>query len=448
MFYARIMLTKEDACLLYYILVFLSFMESVIGFTLMSSSTMRFQKPVKKRIITGLLVMVCGISILSYTLYTKGSNSVDNYAVLIILLIELSWFLICSDDRFFVSFFSFLTFVNIYVSISYTSDTFASNLTGSAFVGTRVLIRLAIYLVIIPLLFKYVRPRFRHMVDVLGKEWRVAGLVPLMFFIIQIVVLYYPVPYWYWNKDSWDRFIVITIYLLFLVVYCNLYIQANAIVEKYALEKRQLLMAQQEKLWESELSRQKATAALASRQRHDMHHHNAVIMGMLQNSNMNELKDYMKSYDDALDAHNTNVFCANPIANSIFNNYAARAEAEGIKAVFHVSVPEGIGIDNVDLTCVLGNALENALEGCLRLEKDQEKEIMVTVKFIDNRLRVQVENTCQRDIVFHGELPVIQKQGGGTGIKSILYTADRYDGTAGFSVIDGKFITQIVLNGN
>jgi len=432
--------------LLYYILVFLSFMESVIGFMLMSSSIMRFKEPVKKRIITGLFVMIGGISILSYMLYTQGIDSVDNIAVLFILVIELSWFLICSDDRFFVSFFSFLTFVNIYVSISYTSDTLAIDLNGSAFVSARILIRLAIYLVIIPLLFKYVRPRFRQMVDVLGKEWRAAALVPLMFLMIQIMVLYYPEPYWYWNSNSWYRFIIITVYLLFLGVYYNMYKQANAIVEKYALERRQLLMAQQEKLWESELTRQKATAALASQQRHDMHHHNGVIMGMLRNGDTDELKTYMKSYDDALDAHNANTFCSNPIANSIFNSYAGRAEAEGIKAVFHVSVPEGIGIDNIDLTCVLGNVLENALEGCLRLQKEVEKEIVVTTKFIDNRLRIQVENTCQTDILFNGELPITKKQGGGTGIKSILYTADRYDGTAGFSVMNGKFITQIVLN--
>ena len=421
-------------------------MESVIGFMLMSSSIMRFKEPVKKRIITGLFVMIGGISILSYMLYTQGIDSVDNIAVLFILVIELSWFLICSDDRFFVSFFSFLTFVNIYVSISYTSDTLAIDLNGSAFVSARILIRLAIYLLIIPLLFKYVRPRFRQMVDVLGKEWRAAALVPLMFLMIQIMVLYYPEPYWYWNSNSWYRFIIITVYLLFLGVYYNMYKQANAIVEKYALEKRQLLMAQQEKLWESELTRQKATATLASQQRHDMHHHNGVIMGMLRNGDTDELKTYMKSYDDALDAHNANTFCSNPIANSIFNSYAGRAEAEGIKAVFHVSVPEGIGIDNIDLTCVLGNVLENALEGCLRLQKEVEKEIVVTTKFIDNRLRIQVENTCQTDILFNGELPITKKQGGGTGIKSILYTADRYDGTAGFSVMNGKFITQIVLN--
>lgn len=434
--------------MLYNVLVFFSFLQSVIGFTLMTSSVMRFREPVKKRVITGLFVMLCGISLLCYQLFSHGYDSVDSFAILVILVIELSWFLICSDDDFFVSLFSFLTFVNIYVSISYISDILAMDAEGSAFVFERIVIRLIIYLVILPLLFKFVRPRFRRLVDALDKEWRAAALVPLMFLIMQIMVLYYPAPYWYWNNDNWFRFIIITVYLLFLAVYYLLYIQANAIVEKYALEKRQLLMAQQEKLWESELARQKATAALVFQQRHDMHHHNAVIMGMLQRGDTDELKTYMKSFDAALDAHNANSFCSNPIANSIFNVYARRAEAEGIKTTFRVSVPESIGIDNIDLTCVLGNTLENALEGCLRLAKEVEKEISVTAKFIDNRLRLQVENTCMAGIIFDGELPETQKQGGGTGTKSILYTAERYDGTAGFSVSDGKFITQIVLNAN
>lgn len=434
--------------MLYIVLVFLSFLQSVIGFTLMTSSVMLFKEPVKRRIAMGLAIMILGIILLSFTLYARGAAPVERVAILVILIIQLSWFLICSGDRFFVSLFSFLTFVNIYVSISYISDNLAISFDGNAFVGARIIIRAVIYLIILPLLFKYVRVRFRNLVETLDKEWRVATLVPLLFLWMQIMVLYYPSPYWHWTGGNWSRVIIVAVYMLFLAVYYLLYIQASAIVEKYALEKRQLLMAQQEKLWESELVRQKAEATLANQQRHDMHHHNAVIIDLLQNGDTDQLKTYMKSVDAALDAHNNNNFCTNPIANSIFNDYARRAEAEGIRATFRVSVPKVIGIDNIDLTCVLGNTLENALEGCMRLPSDFEREINVTAKFIDNRLRVQVENTCPSDIVFDGEMPVTQKQGGGTGTKSILYTAERYDGTAGFSAMDGKFITQIVLNGN
>lgn len=432
----------------YMITIFLSFFQSVIGFTLMSSSVMRFREPVKKRVVTGLFAMILGISLLSIQLFTQGSNSVDRVVIFVILSIQLSWYMICSDDRFFVSSFSFLTFVNIYVSISYISDNLAVNFEGPAYVVERIVIRLLIYIIILPLLYKFVRPRFRKLVDTLDKEWRAAVFVPLTFLMMQVMVLYYPTPYWHWGDENWYRVIIITVYMLFLTVYYLIYIQASDIVEKYALENRQLLMAQQEKLWEAELSRQKQASELVFQQRHDLHHHNALILELLQNGNIEQLKSYMKSNSATYSEPGTNIYCTNPIANSIFNVYARRAAEEGIEMTFHVCVPEFIGIEHVDLTCIFGNTLENALEGCLRVTGDEKKEVIIKAKFIDKRLRVQVENTCRTDIVFANELPITQKQVGGTGTKSIIYTAERYDGTAGFSVKDGKFITQIVLNGH
>ncbi|KXL52936.1 hypothetical protein CLNEO_14780 [Anaerotignum neopropionicum] len=434
--------------MLYNILLFFSFLQSVVVFTLMSSAAMRFREPAKKRIMIGLFVMLCGISLLSYHLFTHGINSVDGFAILIILVIELSWFLICSEDYFFVSLFSFITFVNIYLAINYISDILAIHGEGPAFVINFMINRLVIYAVILPLLYKFVRPRFRRLVGALDKEWCAAGLVPLMFLIMQIMVLYYPSPYWSWNIENWNKVIIITVYMLFLAVYYLLYVQANAIVEKYALEKRQLLMAQQEKLWESELARQKVSVALAFQQKHDMRHHNAVIIELLKNGNVAELEDYMKSFNAAMDRSKTTVYCINPIVNSICNAYAQKAERAKIKIYFHMVVPERAGIDNVDLTCIFGNALENSIEGCLRLPENYEKEIIVTSKYMDGRLRIQVENSCCEGIVFEGELPKTQKKDGGTGIHSIIYTTEKYDGTYRFSVSNGKFTTQIVLNAN
>lgn len=434
---------------MYNLLVFLSFLQSVLGFTLMSSSTIRFRKPVKLRMLAGFLAMLLGILLLSYTLYSKGSQAVDGFVILVILAIPLSWFLICAEDRFFVSLFSFLTYINIYVAISYISDNVAMPLAnGSAYVVARMLIRLLIYALILPMLFRTVRPRFRILVDALDEEWKSATLVPLMSLIVQVTVLYYPSPYWRWTEGSWNSVIIGTVYLLFFAVYYLFYIQASAIVEKYTLEKRQLLMAQQEKLWESELVRQKATAAMAFQQRHDMRHHNGVVLDLLHRGETDRLKEYMRSYDAALSARDSRAFCTNPIANSIISLYAKRASEQNIKTTFDAHVPASMGIDNVDLTCVLGNALENALEGCLRMPEDVEKEIVVTMKYVDHRLRVMVDNTCSDDVEFQGELPVTQKAGGGTGTKSILYTAERYDGTAGFSVVGGRFITRVVLNAN
>lgn len=432
--------------MLYYILAFLSFLQSVIGFTLVTSSVMIFKEPIIKRVFIGLSVMFIGIVILSYLLYTREIQILESIAIIFILLIEVSWFLICSADRFFISLFNFLTFVNVYVAIGFIGDTFTFYLDGNIFLIMLIVIRLSMFAITSFLIYKFVRPSFRNLVNTLDKEWRIAFLVPLMFLILQITVLYYPEAYWHWEVFSWMRIRVMALYLLFITVYYLLYAQAQEILEKYSLEKRQLLIAQQEKLWESELNRQKATMVLASKQRHDLHHHNTVIKGLLENNEISKLKEYLNSYDSSVDVKNNYVYCSNTIANSIFNNYANKAQNENIKINFDVNIPESINIKNIDLTCILGNALENAFEACIRIPKNEIREINVKAIYLDNRLRVRVENTCEKDIQFDGEFPITKKIGGGTGTRSIVYTAELYDGTAGFSVMDGKFVAQIVLN--
>lgn len=431
--------------MLYFILMFFSFLESIVGFALMSASVMRFREPVKKHITMALIVMILSTSLYFGALLAFGTDAVGNFAMVIILAAFSAWFLICSGDTIFVSLFNLLTFINIYVFTSYIGVGLAINWDGVKYLTVYIIIRICIYGGIIPFMFKFVRPHLRRLVDTLDKEWGVAALIPLIFLILQVFVLYYPVPYWKWGS-SWNKYIIIVVYVLFLAVYYILYIQSDAIVEKYMMEGKALLMAQQNKLWEAELDRQKAAVSIASQQRHDMHHHNAVITAMLKEGNLAGLEDYMKSFDAALDVSQNTVYCKNPIINSICNAYSNKAEQAQIQIRFCMNVPEQTGIDNVDLTCIFGNVLENAIEGCMRLPEDSMREINAAAKYMDGRLRIQVENSCREDIVFEGELPKTQKQEGGKGIHSIIYTSERYDGTSGFSVNNGKFIAQIVLN--
>lgn len=431
---------------MYYLVVFLSFLQSVFGFTLISSSVMLFKEPFKKRVLTGLALMITGICLLVYLLYSQGRSRVENFAILFILFIELSWYIVCSADNIFVSIFSYLSFVNIYISVAYIGDALASFFSGNNSVVMLILIRFSLFVLMFPVLYKFVRPGFRRIVNALYKEWKVAILVPLMFLIIQAVVLYYPEPYWNWSGDEWAKTIIAAVYFLFLAVYYLLYIQGSAIVEKYALEERQLLTAQQEKLWESEMERQRAIALLASQQRHDLHHHNAVVMDMVNKGENEKLKEYLKSFDASIETGSSSLYCDNTVANSIINYYMNQAVKDDIRVLVEADIPERIGIGKIDLTCVLGNVLENALEGCRRLPNEAQKEIKVRIRHLDHRLRIRVENTCISDIPFEGDFPVTSKKSGGTGIKSIIYTAESYEGTAGFRVADGKFIAQIVMN--
>lgn len=171
-----------------------------------------------------------------------------------------------------------------------------------------------------------------------------------------------------------------------------------------------------------------------------------MICTLIEEKNYEKLKNYMSTYSLDLEKKVLNNYCSHPIANSIFNEYANRSKKYDIDISFDVTIPNAIGIDNIALTALFGNLLENALEACLRIPPDQTRKINVRSKLLDKRLRISVENTSVDDVVFKDDLPVTQKSSGGIGTRSILYIAKQYDGDVGFSYSNGLFLSQLVLN--
>lgn len=433
--------------MLYYAILFVGFLEAIACFVLMTTSTMKMREPVRKNVIVALSLMLLMISLVFAGILVFSVSKIEFFAIAITLVISGTWYFFCSADPFFISMFQFLTFLNIYIAVGYISDRFTMDTDRLTYNIEYIVIRLFLYLLIIPVFFKYIRPGFRQLVDTLDTEWRNALLVPFLFLLLQICMLYYPVPYWRWEGEIWRTAISVIAYGLFAAMYYLLYIQSSAIVRKNVLEKRDLLMTQQNKLWEAEFYRREQADCLFRQQRHDIRHHNAVITNLLREGLSEQLMEYMESFNTRQEHSDNREYTQNPIVNSICNVYKQQADRVGIDMRLMIKVPENLEeINSIDLTCIVCNILENAFEGCQRLSEDRLREIDLKMKYMENRLYLQVKNTCVADIVFEEELPVTQKKKGGTGIKSVLYTAEKYQGTANFYVEEGNFITQIVLN--
>ena len=109
-----------------------------------------------------------------------------------------------------------------------------------------------------------------------------------------------------------------------------------------------------------------------------------------------------------------------------------------------VEVSQDIPIRETDFIAILGNAMENAIHGCLNSEKET-KEIFVRIKPKYKKLVIQIANTCRDKVVFENGIPVAS-QGHGIGVASILRSAGHYDGEVDFKVQEGRFILRIILN--
>lgn len=117
----------------------------------------------------------------------------------------------------------------------------------------------------------------------------------------------------------------------------------------------------------------------------------------------------------------------------------ALAEQEQIKTKVNIEYPHNTNIRSVDLTTILGNLLDNALEAA-DSAPDELRFLNLTIRRINAMLIIKVENGYgNAPAVNGGELETTKedKAAHGWGLKSVQAAANRYDGTITTDYKDG-----------
>ena len=101
-----------------------------------------------------------------------------------------------------------------------------------------------------------------------------------------------------------------------------------------------------------------------------------------------------------------------------------------------------------DIYAMLGNVLDNAIRAVLELEDETKRVISVKILSQDSILVIQVQNYYRGSVRFENGLPVTTKKDRrdhGYGMKSIRYTAEKYNGTITVKADPDIFTLQILL---
>ena len=102
----------------------------------------------------------------------------------------------------------------------------------------------------------------------------------------------------------------------------------------------------------------------------------------------------------------------------------------------------------MDVCNIFGNALDNAIESVLRIQDKEKRLIHVTVSQVNNFVMIRIENYYEDAIRTDGENFLTTKDNKkyhGYGIKSIKYTADRYDGAVYINTDNNWFDIKIAI---
>lgn len=186
------------------------------------------------------------------------------------------------------------------------------------------------------------------------------------------------------------------------------------------------------------------------RQRHDMRHHMTALRCFLENGDTKKAVEYLDQYLGNCQNQTIMIYSKHPVINMIVSHYAELARERKIPLSVHIQFsdelsPDKLAIENVDISVLLGNLLENAINAASKLPVS-ERDIKLNILQQGNMLAVTVDNS------FNGE--VLQKDGAylstkpghsGLGLSSLMDIAEKYYGGTEFRHVNHTFYSSIML---
>ena len=178
---------------------------------------------------------------------------------------------------------------------------------------------------------------------------------------------------------------------------------------------------------------------------HDMKHQIQYLRNEQDADKRNEFLDMMEKEIKTFEAQNKT---GNPVLDTILTGKSLYCYKHGITMT---SVVDGKLLDFMevaDICNIFGNALDNAIESVLHIADKEKRLIHVTVSQLNDFIMIRIENYFEGTLRTDGDNYLTTKEdekNHGYGIKSIKYTADKYDGAVYINTDSNWFDIKIAI---
>lgn len=179
--------------------------------------------------------------------------------------------------------------------------------------------------------------------------------------------------------------------------------------------------------------------------RHDYHNHIQTLTAYLSMAQYDEASKYLELLTEDLAKVDTVLRTGNIKVDAILNSKLALIQERDIKVDATAIVPKEISISDIDLSVLIGNLMDNAMEACAKLP-EEERFIRVYIDVIKKQLYISVTNSMDGMAKRRGNHFLSDKQGNhGFGLLRIDDIVAKHGGYLNRKAEDGVFATEVML---
>lgn len=180
--------------------------------------------------------------------------------------------------------------------------------------------------------------------------------------------------------------------------------------------------------------------------RHDYHNHIQVIKANLSLKQYGQAEDYLDKLDEDLTTVDTVLKTGNVMVDAILNSKLSLLQEKKISVDATAIVPEDISISGIDLSILIGNLIDNAMEACVQIPEEKDRFIRIYIDIIKKQLYISVTNSmCGKAKRIGGHFLSTKQVGHGFGLLSIDRIVAKYHGYINRQTEEKLFATEVML---
>lgn len=181
--------------------------------------------------------------------------------------------------------------------------------------------------------------------------------------------------------------------------------------------------------------------------RHDINNHIINIKNILSDRDDDKINEYINGIIEDLDDSPITIRSGNAIADIVLNQKLNEARKNNIDIAISAVIPPDTSINPADLSSILFNSIDNAMEASLKIDDIDKRKIKINIHPKKDYLYFEIINNVRENHEFQKGITLKEnKEEHGYGLIILEDITNKYDGFMNYEIVDNEFTLYMIVS--
>ncbi len=242
------------------------------------------------------------------------------------------------------------------------------------------------------------------------------------------------------NKTT--EFLMVTFFIASIVIEIAMFYFVITLTEAQETEQQMQLIELKNNMLQKSLDETEQTFKLWRSSVHDYKNNIIALSQLANDGDLDKLKLYLNEKNELLNRQMFYIKTGNSSVDALIYSKQRYAKDNNIKFIVNAYIPKECVVNDIDITIILGNLIDNAFEAStMEDEPYVDIDIKLEKKFLVIRISNKYSHTLSNNFATHKDNKIMH----GIGLSSVKNTVHKYNGEFNIEQSLNTVVASVVL---